>query len=229
MTLYDTISVRRSVRKFDEVPIDDSTLNDIQEFIAGVKQIGGQTARFEVVSSDAVKGPAPHYVLAYCEESDAAYVNVGYVLQMIDLYIQSIGLGSLYLGLKKPIVRSKDFCIMLAFGRSDVPFRGSEQDFKRLPIDEISSFDDIVSRAARLAPSARNSQPWKLTSCDNNIRIEYIGRGAFKSILRNRLSMIDIGIVTCHVELGLFHERNTVNKMTLEPDGKGFSVTLSFE
>ena len=229
MSLYETITKRRSVRKFNKTPLEEDVLKDVSKFLEDTKQIEGQKAMFGVVSAEAVKGPAPHYILAYGEEGDAAYINVGYVLQKTDLYIQGKGLGSLYLGVKKPVIKSDDFLMMTAFGASDVPFRKGEQDFDRLPINEICSVDNSVSRAARLAPSARNYQPWKLTIRENDVKIDYFGRGALKSMFRGRLAMIDIGIVTSHVELALIDEGKKVTSIVPKPDGKGISVTISFE
>ena len=228
MKMYDTIFVRRSARKYDKKPLDEGVLKDIREFIGNTKQLDGQNARFEVVSDKEVKGSAPHYVLAFCESNDAAYVNVGYVLQNVDLYIQSMGLGSLYLGMKKPEKKAEDFCILLAFGGSEVPFRKGEGDFDRLPVNEISNADNAIIKAARLAPSARNSQPWKFTFEDNKIMIRYFGRGLLKSIMRKRFSMIDLGIVTRHVETALLDEGKTNTSITLRSAGDGFEIEINY-
>jgi len=231
--LCDTIFTRRSVRKYDKTPLEESVLGSISEYLDGLEstgQLSGPKAGFEIVGADKVRGPAPHYILAYCEKDDFAYVNVGYVLQKMDLYIQSKGLGSLYLGVKKPKSASDEFCIMMAFGRTDVPFRKGEQDFSRLPMSEISNSDKLAARYARVAPSARNSQPWKLIFEDDEVTIEYFGRGMFKGIFRKKLSMIDLGIVTRHIELGLLKEGKSITSVVPAsgPDN-GFSVTVSFD
>jgi hypothetical protein len=228
--LCDTIFTRRSVRKYDKTPLEESVLQDISEYLDDLEstgQLNEPKAGFEIVGTDKVRGPAPHYILAYCEKDDSAYVNVGYVLQKMDLYIQSKGLGSLYLGGKRPSNASNGFCIMMAFGKTDVPLRNGEQDFSRLPMAEISS-DCSVAKYARVAPSARNTQPWKLTFEDNEVKVEYFGRGIFKGLLRKRLSMIDLGIVTRHVELGLLNEGKRISSIVTAPEpDNGFSVTFT--
>jgi|GEM_PF-6705943 len=52
----------------------------------------------------------------------------------------------------------------------------------------------------------------------------------FKSIFRKKLSMIDMGIVTRHAELGLLKAGKSVRSMTsaTDPDG-GFAVTIEFD
>jgi Nitroreductase len=223
---YDTIFKRRAVREYNDIVLDDSTLKDIERFISDIKQMGGQEARFEIVTDDEVKGASPYYVLAFCQDNDSAYANVGYVLQKLDLYLQGKGLGSIFLR-KKPKKKASDFCVLMSFGNSDVPFRNGEKDFNRLPIMEISNVDNAVARAARLAPSAANSQPWKLTFADNKVNIKYHGRGMMKLFLK-KLNMVDIGVATRHVEEALLKEGKTVNSITPIPSSDGLEIEVKF-
>jgi hypothetical protein len=190
----------------------------------------GQSARFEIVSADKVHGGthAPHYILAYCNDSDSAYANVGYVLQNVDLYLQSIGLGSIWLGMAKPNEAERDYCILLAFGKTDVPMRKAEGEFERLLLSEISDQDNPAARAARLAPSAMNSQPWKLHFESGKVVIRYFGRGLMKLILGKKLSKIDLGIVTRHVETALRHEGKTNLSITPKTSGKTFEIEIAY-
>ncbi|GHU82315.1 hypothetical protein FACS1894196_0450 [Clostridia bacterium] len=229
MTLYETIFVRRSVRKYDEAPVDGQTLQNIRQVLDEAEQMAGQSARFELAAADAVSQRlAPHYILAYCEQSDAAFANVGYVLQKVDLYIQSIGLGSVWLGMAKTKERAENFCIMLAFGRSDVPLRCGEAEFTRLPLAEVSGADNAVARAARLAPSAMNSQPWQLHFADGKVAMRYVGRGLMKRILRRKLSKIDLGIIARHVALALQSEGKTIQSVALRTSGEDFAVEVAY-
>ena len=229
MTLYETIFARRSVRKYDMTPLDDAALAEIRAFIDATEQLDGQSVRLEIVAADKVKNDtAPHYVLAYCAANDRAYMNVGYVLQNVDLYLQSKGYGSLWLGMAKPNASSDDFCITLAFGNTDVPPRADVRDFKRLAIGEISNIDNAVTQAARLAPSAVNSQPWKLEFTDEKVAIRYFGRGITKLVLKNKLSKIDLGIATRHVVVALRNVGKTVGTITPIIDAKGFAIEVAY-
>ena len=225
---YDAIFKRRAVRKYNETPVEQNVLDELNKLLKETKQIDGQEARFEINTSKEVKGPAPYYVSSFCREGDASYANVGYILQKADLFVQSKGLGSVYLAGKKPKTKLKTFCIVLAFGNSDVPFR-AKMDFERLSVSEISTEDNPIAQAARLAPSAWNSQPWKLSFEDGKVIIDYHGRGAFKLFFRNKLNMIDMGIVTRHVEESLLKEGKKVTSIVPENIGKGFRMTVSFE
>ena len=230
MTLYETIFARRSVRSYDMTTLSDGVLAEIQLFINNVKQLDGQHARLEIVAADRVNNNiAPHYVLAYCKADDIAYINVGYVLQNVDLYLQSSGYGSLWLGMAKPNAADKDnFCIMLAFGKTNLPLRRGVHEFKRLPIGEISDTDSNPAQAVRLSPSAMNSQPWKLDFAENSATIRYFGRGVSGIMLKKKLSKIDLGIATRHIEIALQNEGKTIKTIIPVVGRKDFSVKISY-
>ena len=230
MTLCETIFTRRSVRSYYKQPLDESTLTDLRAFLDAAKPMDGQSARFEIVGADKVKNDAaPHYILAYCAESDGAYANVGYTLENADLYLQSRGYGSLWLGMAKPNEQGEGFCIMMAFGKTDVPLRKGAGDFKRLPISEISDADNTIAQAARLAPSAMNSQPWKLSFSDGKITARYHGRGVSQLMLKKKLSKIDLGIITRHIEVALQNEGKVIQWVKPVTIGKDFAVEVNYQ
>lgn len=229
MTLYETIFVRRAVRKYDMTPLDEKTLGEIRKWIDETQQLPGQNARFEIVSADKVKGTAaPHYIMCYCKPADAEYANVGYVIEKADLYMQSLGLGSLWLGMGNPKAKQDDFCIMLAFGKSDVPFRTGEQEFNRLPVCEISNTDNPIAQAARLAPSAMNTQPWKLDFADGGVTVRYFGRGVMKMILKTKMNQVDIGIVARHIVTALEHEGKSIQSVTPVTADKSLEIQIRY-
>jgi len=229
MTLYETVFTRRAVRKYDAEPLNAKTLADIQTFLNQTDQMQGQKGAFEIVPASAVKGAqAPHYILVYCEPNDAARANVGYVLENCDLYIQSLGLGSIFLGMAKLVQKRADYCITLAFGKSAAPFRKTEQDFNRLPLAEISDADNAITRAARLAPSAMNSQPWKIEFGGNLVKVNYFGRGLTKLMLKS-MNKVDVGIISRHIAVALQNDGKTVSSVVPKADGKGFRVEISYQ
>ena len=229
MKMYETIFTRRSVRLYDMTVLDGEALNEIQTFLSETDQMEAQNLKLEIVTADKVKNKtAPYYILAHCASDDCAYMNAGYVLQSADLFLQSLGYGSLWLGTAKPNARDSDFCIMLAFGKTDVPMRQNISEFKRLPVSEISSSDNRTAQAARLAPSAMNSQPWKLHFAEGKVTAAYFGRGISKLILKNKLSKIDLGIVTRHIKLALLSEGRTVQSVIPHADKKGFTIDVIY-
>ena len=228
MTLYETIFTRRSVRSYENGAMPDSELRALRDFIDGTNRLEGAAGRFEVVGRDAVRAMAPHYALAYCDGSDAELANVGFVLENADLYLQSRGFGSLFLGMQKPVGGAgQGFEIMLAFGKTSVPARAGEGDFDRLPVGEVSGQDNAVARAARLAPSAMNSQPWRFEFGEGRVSIMYKGRGLKKLILR-RLNKIDLGIAARCAELALLDEGRSVTAVRAVNEGKELGVRIEF-
>lgn len=230
MTLYETIYARRQARKYDKTPLPDQTLADIEKFIAGIDQIPGLIAQFEIVGSEKVTGgSAPHYIISSCDDNAASYANVGYALQKLDLHIQSLGLGCGWFAGVSPKDNRKRHCISLAFGATDIPMRQSPGDFKRLPIHEISPLDNSVAQAVRLAPSAMNSQPWKLEFADGKVTVQDFGRGLMRVILKNKLNKIDIGIAARHAALALEYEGKKITNIIPQTTGKEFAIEILYE
>ena len=81
MTLYETIFVRRSVRKFDSSPLDTSVVENIKKFIADTSQMAGQSARFEIVSGDKVHGGAPAPLLILDEATSSVDTRTERIVQ----------------------------------------------------------------------------------------------------------------------------------------------------
>lgn len=231
MTLYETIFKRRSVRSYDDNQLSKDILIDIQKYLNDTIQLDGLKARFELVGKDMVNyDKAPHYILAYCNHDTKNFINLGYVLQKTDLYLQSIGLGSVWLGMPKPKENNiNDYTIMMAFGATSTPVRSSVNDFKRLNINDVSDTDNVIARAAMLAPSAVNSQPWKLKFTDSKVIINYFGRGILKSRLVKKFSKIDIGIITRHVEVALCEKGYQIVSITINTNKDDFNVEIQYK
>jgi hypothetical protein len=228
MTPYETIFKRRSVRQYDSTPLTEAELADIQAVLDGAKQLPGQTGRFMIVNVNKFKGASsPHAILAHSEETDAALCNIGYVLSSLDLYLQSNGYGSIVMGMAKPLEPAADYRILLAFGKTNVPARNGEADFKRRSVSDIGNEDNAVARAARLAPSAVNFQPWKLNFSPGKVLIKYASKGIGK-LLAGKMQKIDIGIITKYAELALEHEGKIVTAVTPSGASKNFSVEIRY-
>ncbi|MDR2672907.1 MAG: hypothetical protein LBC35_06470 [Coriobacteriales bacterium] len=228
MTLYETIFVRRSVRQYDETPLTTTELSEIQGYLDGLKQLPGQSARFEIVGKDKLKGGfAPYAILAYSNEDEKSWVNIGYMLQGVDLWLQSQGFGSVWCGMATPLEKNPEYRILLGFGQTNVPLRTGEDDFKRKEITEMSNEDNPIAHAARLAPSAVNFQPWFLTFSEGQVEVKVKVRGVGR-VLPGKLWLFDTGIVLKHIELALMHEDKTLNEISLKGSGKRLSAIVNY-
>jgi nitroreductase len=228
MTKYEAIFRRRSVRKYDDTPVTDAELAVIRAYLDGVKQLPGQRVKFEIVSGGALKGGiAPYAILAYADGADAAKANIGCVLQDVDLWLQASGYGSVWCGMAKPASPAPDYRISLGFGKTSVPLRGAESDFKRKKLSEISDADNAAAQAARLAPSAVNLQPWKLSFADGEITVK-ASPGLAARAIPGKMYLIDLGIATRHAAVALEHEGKAVTEIDVIGSGKSSATKIKY-
>ena len=234
MTLYETIFVRRSVRKYDNNQLDEPALQEIKNYIDNAKQLPQltqslqqmQLARFEIADSGKLKGgTAPYAILAYSKDNGAALINIGYTLQGADLWLQSKGYGSIWCGMASPKESSPDFRILLGFGKTSVPLRAGENDFKRKKLAAVSNEDNVITRAARIAPSAVNFQPWRLNFADGKITIHSNVSGLGKAF-PGKLYLFNLGIITKHVELAFEHEGKIIKSIDIHESGKDSFISI---
>jgi len=211
--LYNAIFHRRSMRKYDMTPLTEDTLSDIKRFAENAKPLYPNIKiSFSYLTSGKVKNllpiKAPHYICLYSEKAENHLLNAGFILQQIDLYLSSIGIGSCWLGMAKPTrklpahIQNMDFIIMLAFGNTTgLIHRNNEFEFIRKNIDQIStikSAHDLLN-AVRLAPSSINSQPWFFSGDKENIVISRVKLGSIKTFIYEKLNQVDMGIAMCHL------------------------------
>lgn len=218
--LYETIFLRRSIRKYDLTLLPAETLSKVKEFASTVKPINAMiNHEFMFLSTDDVKNilpiKAPHYVCLYSEKKDNYLMNAGFLLQQIDLFLSANNLASCWLGMAKPnkqVPEQKDgleFVIMLAFGNSNEPIhREGRSGFNRESMSEITSINgaDELLEPVRLAPSASNTQPWFFSGKLEEIIVSREKLNLMKAPLYGKMNQIDIGIALCHLWLSLDHQ-----------------------
>ena len=218
--LYSTIFKRKSIRDFDLTPLDDSTLTEISDHLKSLKSMYNDIkTEFKIISPDDVKRrtmkKAPHYIAVFSEPKEGYLTNVGFMLQQMDLFLSRNGLGSCWQGIPVPtkdLLNSSDleFVIFIAFGKPrdlKTLHRNSISEFKRKPLREVTDITgaDELLEAARLAPSATNSQPWFFTGDKSIIHAYSIKLGLIKSLMVKKYIPIDVGIAIYHLEIAIKH------------------------
>ena len=109
--LYQAILARRSVRRYEKRPLDESTLTQIREIVSEVKPlIPGN--RFEVLIKDVLPGenlvtvlggygrivtPA-HYLVPYIAGEKHLLEDLGYRVERIVVQLTALGVGTCYIG-----------------------------------------------------------------------------------------------------------------------------------
>lgn len=212
MNLNEVIYKRKSTRSYTGEPVDEATIQKIEAFSAGLKPLYPDIkVRSEIVSKDRVKcilpWITPQLVAIYSEDKDGAFENAGFMFQQLDLYLQSLGLGSCWLGMGKinqtvnPTVdHGFKFIILLAFGYpKSRALRENVAEFKRQNLSEITDQPDDRLEPAQLAPSSVNSQPWYFTHERDIIHAYCSKRGFFKAKTLGNMNRIDMGITLAHM------------------------------
>ncbi|HKM28100.1 MAG TPA: nitroreductase family protein [Anaerovoracaceae bacterium] len=217
MTLNEMIYKRQSCRSFSNAPLSEDLLNDIEDFGDRLKPLNENIkTEFVIVDHKDIKSitgwKAPHYIAIFSERKPGFGVNVGFMFQQMDLYLQSKGLGCCWLGMAMLSPRSKKdfeflaydpdkaeieempFVILLGFGRTNKCRQRNPKDFQRKIMSQIADTYDDRLEPARLAPSARNKQPWFFTHEGKSINIYFNKQRA-----PGKLNQIDIGIALAHM------------------------------
>lgn len=208
MTLQEAIVHRRSVRQYIDTPLAPSVREEILSYIdVGRPLFRELPFRAAFLEREEIKCMTatpwlPQDILAiYAEDSTPSRMNVGYVFGLIDLYLQTLGLGTCWLGVGRPREKKEldglPLVMMMAVGYPDnVPYRQSAEEFDRRPPEEIADRPDERLEPARLAPSAMNSQPWYFLHDKEALHV-YCARR--KSRTLTDYAHIDIGIALAHL------------------------------
>ena len=206
--IFPAIYYRKSTRSYSDVLVSKAVLDSLQVFINGlVPLFPSEKAAFEIQDH---KG-ATMKIAAYAEDSPASIMNMAFMLQQVDLYLSSIGIGSLWnatIRATKSNYQGLKYRISIVFGiASESPKRTDESQFNRKALSEISNNQELLFvKAVQLAPSARNRQSWYLMCKEKTIDIYFKKENLFDKALLKNLSWVDIGIAICHLAVYLLHD-----------------------
>lgn len=210
MKLHELINKRRSVRKYSDRPVEQQLLDSISAFCAAAKPLYPDIRlEAKLVSRDQVRfylpWKTPQLIAVYSENKPGYLENAGFVFQQVDLYLQSLGLGSCWMGLGKlrtPEIAPEgmEFVILLAFGYPEGDFyRSGAADFQRKALSDISDLPDARLEPARLAPSSTNSQPWYFIHEGDTVHAYCSEQGLLRHRALGTMNRIDMGIALAHL------------------------------
>lgn len=237
MELKEVIFKRKSIRKYLNKDLEPSLINEILEFIKDIKPLYEDIkVKFDIVNKENVKSMfswlSNQMIVVYSEKKDGYNENVGFMMQQLDLFLQSKGLGSCWIGIGKidEGVRSEneelEYVIMMCVGYHEEEYRNGAKDFKRYALSEISDVLDERLEVARLAPSSINNQPWYFVH-DGNVIHTYVAiRNLFKKRMLENLLLIDVGIALSHIYVS--YSKFEYFKVENIEEKKGFNYLGSF-
>ena len=230
MNYYEQIFKRKSFHFFsgNEVTTEDD-LRAICAFIDEIKPLYPDIKteiRIVKESETTCCRGADYCILFYSEPKGEYLRNIGYIGEQIDLYLCSIGIGTLWFGIGKPkeiIDNGLEYVIMIAFKRMrNDCFRKDMYKSKRKTLEEIWSGDDLgIASIVRFSPSACNTQPWFVENKDNELTVYRYKKPGKRGIMPIDKVMfynkIDIGIFLFMLEVCLQEEAISFNRELL-PD-----------
>ena len=215
--LYEMIFKRKSFHLFRNIgneKISEEELKDIEEEFSKLKPLVDDIkVKIKIVKdSTTCKRGQEYCILFYSEKKDNYLQNIGYLGEQLDLYLVSKNIGTLWFGIGKVDenqLDGLDFVIMIGIAKVDKEdkFRKDMYKSKRKELSEIwfgNSYLDIAN-IVRFTPSACNTQPWRVESSNNELKVYRYRKEGKRGIMpKDRViyyNQIDIGIFLCFLEL----------------------------
>jgi len=235
--LYPPIFARKSIRKYADTPLTPAQLTAVKaELAKAAPLLPGEQYKLELGESR-----EGWRVYGYCENTPLSNANLGFLLQQLDLALHLQGLGRLWFGMGRQPKGSQpprglSYAMCLKVGAAAEPLaRESAAEFDRKPIETVISGADChtLFEPVRLAPSARNSQPWAFTVDGDEIHVWRRQPGLFDKLLIDRMNWLDMGIALCHAVLSLEHAGKKFEVEFDAPDNTppncGYLLTLGID
>jgi len=241
----DAIKTRKSVRTYTGEKLRSEDISKINEYISNNKNligINGNVINIELkeVSNHSsgkigtygfIKN-APAFLIAICENSQSAMLDVGYVVEKLILFLEQNGLGTCWLGgtfnrnqldisgtysdkAYIPIISPVGYQSEKKSVTEKLVRKNSKGDF-RYDFDTMffaGNFntriqDENIKEAlnlVRLAPSASNKQPWRVLMTDDGTAHFYVARtpNYVGQKLGYDIQWLDIGIALAHYEIAV--------------------------
>lgn len=220
MNTFDAIFSRKSIKHYQNEKLDWEVIAGILEYANKLPMlIEGIAVEFKLVSNIEEKQgfyspfnvKAPYYLCISSEEKEDYLLNAGYLMQLMDLYLSTKGLGASFSivspGKSLKATMKYKFVVALAFGKTSHEIYRDSSNAKRLPESELVVYKEEVTpdikqvlNAARLAPSVYNSQPWRFVVYRNRIHV-FAKKNLFIAKVLDYNKMIDMGIMMANLLL----------------------------
>ncbi len=235
--IKDLVKNRRSVRTYDGREITAEDKAKLCEFMENIPNPYGMKVDFKLMDTGehGLKCPVvigtDLYVGGKIKRAPSAFEAFGYSFEMLVLYAQSLGIGTVWLGgtMNRPAYEaamelSEDEMMPCAspFGypakkmslRESMMRKAIKAD-ERLPFEELfldGSFDAPLNEEkagelacplemVRWAPSAVNKQPWRAVVVGNAVHFYLKRSSGFAASEKLDMQRIDMGIALCHFDL----------------------------
>lgn len=228
-TVHDMIYGRRSVRRYADA-VDLGRLKTVVDMgLKGaaalpdcpkptVQLMDGDYAEsiFTGIMGHYGKVLAPAYLVVSARPEGPFFTQAGYVVEQLVLWLAAQGYGTCWIGIplntdeilkRCPLPEKEQYIILLAVGKpmGDTPLMRKVEGYQRREMQEMVTGEILpvygpLLKAARLAPSASNGQPWHFVCKPEGIDLYCaLGRGLIKKRYYHHLNRIDCGIALSHL------------------------------
>lgn len=252
--IKELIQQRRSVRTYDSRELSQKDIDSLFAFMKTTENPFDIPVEFRLMSAkeDGLSCPVvvgtDLYVGGKIKCVPNANVAFGYSFEMLVLYAQSLGIGTVWLGgtMNRPayeqVMELEADEMMPCASALGYPsekmslregmMRKAIKADERLPFEELffdGKFDTPLTKEkagdlaeplemVRLSPSAVNKQPWRVVVSDNTVHF-YVKRSKnFSGGSALDMQMVDMGIALCHFSLTA--KENNLNSIFLQDDPK---------
>ena len=220
MNSYEAIYYRKSVRKYSMTVIPPETLDRLRNCARHLKRLD-PSIDYQVDILDLTRnkiklmGPfrvkAPYYLMISVDKSkEDAMLEAGYLAEQLVLYLTAKDIGTCYQGglrcLNMAPARGLKQAMLIAFGYGENKIYRNQEQARRKKLSRLCVFREAIDddmrtllKAARLAPSAFNTQPWRFAVYSNRIHI--MARDSLWNTIRSGGTELDMGIMLCHLTL----------------------------
>ncbi len=219
MNLYEAIARRQSIRKYADTEVPEKLRGQILAYFDKASRLNDRI-RMELEVLDNTKKKtelrglwkvdAPYYLALYSETETGFERNAGYVMEQLVLYMTVKGLGTCYLGgskLRQNMKNGKKLVMLLAFGYPEGKLYRESPLAKRHPLSELCIFKEeageqmkTILKAARLAPSAMNLQPWRFIVYSDRLYV-FAQKSWIPGMSTSGMRDFSIGIMLSHIML----------------------------
>ena len=221
LSLYEMIYKRKSFHLFRNIGDEKLTseeLKNIEDCFASLRPLDSDIKVKIKITNDTTCHRGQEYCILFYSEMKENYLqNIGYLGEQLDLYLVKHNIASLWFGIGKVEEETLDglnFVIMIAIKKAnnDTCFRKDMFKSKRKALSDVwdgTNYEEI-GNIVRFAPSACNSQPWKVRTTNSSIEVYRYRKTGFRGIMPIKAvkyyNQIDIGIFLCFLELCLGKE-----------------------
>lgn len=256
MNNIEAMNLRRSVRKYKSQPISRAHMDAIRWFINELTPLNaipfdiiffedGEliTKTFKGIANMYSKVIAPHYIAITSKEEPGHLENVGFIGEQLIFKLTALGIGSCWLGRSidknvfnkiAPIKTDQSHIILISFGYAEENLspisKRNRLNINQFVQGEIKEDFIPILNALRIAPSAVNSQPWRIIVEENTMHLYMKTKNFISEKILAKLNLVDMGIGLCHMvktaeELGF---NTCLKKHELLPI-KDFKYIISME